>query len=121
MVARDNSSFGVFIVWSLGWVVVYSLPPKYYSRLGLSLILSITAFLCLVLVCGAFCVFYAFDKISLEAMANRSPVFLVIGAAIVAAVVDLAVVGVLHCVSFYSRVVVSSLPLSYTRDSWGQA
>jgi len=44
----------------------------------------------------AFCVFDAFAKISLEAMANRSPVFLVIGAAVVAAVVDLAVVGVFH-------------------------
>ena len=44
----------------------------------------------------AFCVFDPFAKISLEAMANRSPVFLVIGAAVVAAVVDLAVVGVFH-------------------------
>ena len=42
------------------------------------------------------CIFDAFAKISLEAMANRSPVFLVIGGAVVAAVVDLAVAGVFH-------------------------
>jgi hypothetical protein len=44
-------------------------------------------------------------------MANRSPVFLVIGAAVVAAVVDLAVVGVFHFVSLWLERGRKALPL----------